>query len=136
MNSETTVLLVEDDALVLMSTEEMIIDGGFRVEAAMDGQGAFKMLDAKISGYSAVVTDIQLGTGPTGWQVARYARTLNPAIAVVYVSGDSGYEWSMNGVPGSIMLPKPFAQAQLLTAIATLLNAPTMLVASGSQLPS
>jgi hypothetical protein len=46
-----------------------------------------------------------------------------PAIAVVYVTGDSSSEWSANGVPQSTVLQKPFADAELVTALANLLVA-------------
>jgi hypothetical protein len=38
------------------------------------------------------------------------------------MSGDSAEEWSSKGVPHSIMLPKPFAPAQLVTAVYQLIN--------------
>jgi hypothetical protein len=38
------------------------------------------------------------------------------------MSGDSAEEWASKGVPISIMLAKPFAPAQLVTAVAQLLN--------------
>lgn len=44
---------------------------------------------------------------------------------VVYMSGDSAEDWSSKGVPNSIMLSKPFAPAQLVTAISNLLNSGT-----------
>jgi len=42
---------------------------------------------------------------------------------VVYVSGDSAADWPVKGVPQSIMLSKPYAHAQLISALATLINA-------------
>ena len=57
-----------------------------------------------------------------GWKIACEARELFPEIVVVYASGDSASDWSAMGVPDSIMLQKPFAEAQLITAVSTLLN--------------
>ncbi len=37
------------------------------------------------------------------------------------MSGDSATDWAAQGVPKSIMLQKPFVEAQLLTAISSLL---------------
>jgi hypothetical protein len=42
---------------------------------------------------------------------------------VIYMTGDSAAQWSANGVPNSVLLRKPFVDAQLTTALATLLNA-------------
>lgn len=69
-----------------------------------------------------MLTDIQLGRGPDGWEVARHARELVPEMPVVYISGDSAHEWTARGVPDSIMVSKPFVDAQIITAVSTLLN--------------
>jgi hypothetical protein len=42
---------------------------------------------------------------------------------VVYISGDSVDAWTAEGVPNSLILQKPFADAQLLSAVTTLLGA-------------
>jgi hypothetical protein len=38
------------------------------------------------------------------------------------MSGDSAEDWASKGVPHSIMLPKPFAPAQLVSAVSHLPN--------------
>ena len=60
-----------------------------------------------------------------GWDVARHAREGKPDMPVVYMTGDSADEWASKGVPNSILLTKPFAPAQLVTAVAQLLNTGT-----------
>ena len=39
------------------------------------------------------------------------------------MTGVASDQWASHGVPNSILLEKPFAPAQLVTAVATLLNA-------------
>jgi CheY-like chemotaxis protein len=58
-----------------------------------------------------------------GWEVAHRAREINPAFPIVYMSGAQAEDWSSKGVPNSVILAKPFAPAQLVTALAQLLNA-------------
>jgi CheY-like chemotaxis protein len=123
LSSEYFVILVEDDALVLMTTEDIISEAGFKVETATSAEEAIRKLEADTSKFCAVVTDIRLGRGLTGWDVARRARELKPSMPIVYASGDSAMEWAAQGVPGSIMLQKPYADAQLTTALANLVNA-------------
>ena len=41
---------------------------------------------------------------------------------VVYMTGTQGEDWASKGVPNSVLLAKPFAPAQLVTAISNLLN--------------
>jgi hypothetical protein len=72
--------------------------------------------------YSALVTDINLREAMDGWQLATAARLANPNLPVVYMTAGRGEEWAAHGVPNSILLQKPFAPAQLVTAVSQLLN--------------
>jgi DNA-binding response OmpR family regulator len=120
------ILVVEDEPLIHAIVEESLSEGGFEIVIASSGENAVDLLDASDGKYRALVTDINLGTnGITGWDVARHAREINPSFPVVYMSGDSAEDWASQGVPNSIMLPKPFAPAQLVTAVSQLLNAGT-----------
>ena len=60
-----------------------------------------------------------------GWGIARHAREIDPAFPVINTSGDSAEDCSSKGVPNSIMLQKPFAPVQLVTAVSHLLNTGT-----------
>ena len=40
---------------------------------------------------------------------------------VVYVTGGAGADWASKGVPNSVLVPKPFAPAQVIAAIAQLI---------------
>lgn len=123
MQSELIVILVvEDDRLVQELVSEALLDGGFETVITTTGEEAITLLQGD-NGYRALVTDINLGGKLTGWEVATRARELNPAIPVVYMTGAAAEEWSAHGVPNSILLNKPFAPAQLVTAVSQLLNA-------------
>jgi CheY-like chemotaxis protein len=113
---------VDDDPLVLDFIQSALEDGGFHVDTALSGPEALELLGRGGQAYAGVVTDVNLGEALSGWDVGKAARELNPRIALVYISGDSGHQWSVSGVPMSIMIEKPFAPAQLITAIATLIN--------------
>jgi DNA-binding response OmpR family regulator len=54
--------------------------------------------------------------------VARAAREFDPTMPVIYMTGTHTDDWASKGVPKSILIAKPFAPAQLVTAIANLLN--------------
>ena len=120
---EPLVLIVEDDASVLLFAEDALEAGGYKLVTAAHGAEALNALNAHIGELTGLVTDIQLGAGPNGWDVARHARQLNADLPVVYMTGDSAAEWSAQGVPNSVLVQKPYAPAQLLTAIATLMTA-------------
>ena|SRR5450631_3325695 len=98
-------------------------EAGFEIVIASSGEQAMELLDSSEGKFRALVTDINLGRDKlSGWEVARHAREIDPAFPVVYTSGDSAEDWASKGVPHSIMLAKPFAPAQLVTAVSQLLN--------------
>ncbi|APO75691.1 response regulator CheY-like domain-containing protein [Rhizobium etli 8C-3] len=123
-----TILLVDDEASVLNVFEDALADAGFEVRTVADGRKAIQYLAAADPPVQGLITDIRLGDGPDGWEVARAAREIEPLTPVVYTSGDSAADWASKGVPNSIMLQKPFALAQLVTAISQLLNESSMAV--------
>jgi len=120
---ETTILLllVEDEPLVQLAAVDALHGGGFQVVTASSGDEAMDVLDARIAGISGLITDVRLGAGPDGWAIARHARELKPGVAVVYTTADSAADWSVQGVPKSIMIQKPYAPAEVINAITTLL---------------
>jgi len=120
--SSVLVLIAEDQEDIRNILQASFEDGGFAVELASTAKDAIAVLDARAQEVRALVTDIKLGADVTGWEVARHARELKPDLAVVYMTGSEGQEWSSLGVPNSILVPKPFAPAQVLTAVSQLLN--------------
>ncbi len=125
MPPSVLVLVVEDDDIIGSSLEAALTDGGFTVILADSGEKAITMLDADGSNYAALVTDINLPGQVSGWDVAKHAREINDTLPVLYVSGASAHEWASKGVPKSLLIPKPFAIAQAVIAVSTLINAET-----------
>jgi DNA-binding response OmpR family regulator len=120
------ILVVEDDQLLQSLVEESLTEGGYEVVIASSGEDAVALLNASEGKYRALVTDINLGSSNIdGWGVARHAREIDPGFPVVYMSGNDAVNWASKGVPNSIILEKPFAPAQLVTAVSQLLNAGT-----------
>jgi DNA-binding response OmpR family regulator len=126
LNQDVPVILViEDDHEIQAIVEDALTEGGFEPAIAGSGEEAVTLLKGMKRTYRALVTDISLLGRLDGWEVARQAREIDPAFPVIYMSGVSANEWPSQGVPNSIMLAKPFAPAQLVTAVANLLNAAT-----------
>src|SRR3954468_4540470 len=117
-----TVLVIEDEEAIQAIIEEALTEAGFYLAIAASGEEGMTLLQADSHVYRALVTDINLRGKINGWEVARQAREKLPEFPVVYISGASGADWSSKGVPNSIMLQKPFAPAQLVTAVSQLLN--------------
>jgi DNA-binding NtrC family response regulator len=121
MTATTQLLLVEDEPLISEMMRSALEDSGYTVLDAENGNQAMDLVDARIHEIAGLVTDIRLGAGPNGWEIARHARHRKPELPIVYMTGDSGADWMAEGVPKSILLQKPFAAAQAITAISTLL---------------
>ena len=119
------ILVVEDDPLLQISAEETLGDGGFEIVIVASGEEAVVLLRGHKGKYRALVTDINLNGKMDGWEVAQLAREIEPDFPVVYMSGAAAADWTSKGVPLSLMLEKPFAPAQLVTAVANLLNSGT-----------
>jgi CheY-like chemotaxis protein len=116
------VLIVEDDVLIQTMADEALKEGGFETAIASSAEEAVTLLKGKVMNYRALVTDINLRGRMTGWEVAKQARQIEPEFPIVYMTGAAAEDWASHGVPKSILLLKPFAPAQLVTAISQLLN--------------
>jgi CheY-like chemotaxis protein len=119
---EPVVLLVEDEPLVLLVAQDALEAGGYTVLPVQLASEALSVLDIRIGELSGLVTDIRLNGSTDGWEVARRARELRADLPIVYATGDSAADWPVKGVPNSVVIQKPYAGAQLLTAISTLIT--------------
>ncbi|MGZ6039325.1 MAG: response regulator [Phenylobacterium sp.] len=126
-----TILYVEDEPLIQELAVIALEEAGFSVAAISSGRDAIAALDEGGDAFRALITDVDLTPGPSGWEVAKHAREKYPGMPVVYVSGGSSNDWPSLGVPGSIMLVKPHAMAQLVVAVST-----AMLHADGGAPPA
>ncbi|RWH73426.1 response regulator [Mesorhizobium sp.] len=119
------VLVVEDEAMILVDLESGLEEAGFEVVGVRNAAEAIAAFDVAPNRFKALLSDIRLGSGQSGWELARCVRQSNPRIPVVYVSGDSAGQWGAEGVPNSIMISKPFFMPQIVTALSSLMNDPS-----------
>jgi DNA-binding response OmpR family regulator len=118
-----SILVIEDDQMIQSLVEDALSDGGFEPAIAASGEEAVTLLKGDKTKYRALVTDINLRGTMDGWDVAKQAREIDPEFPVIYMTGAAAEQWASRGVPNSILLTKPFAPAQLVTAVSQLLNA-------------
>jgi DNA-binding response OmpR family regulator len=114
-----SVLYVEDDALLRKMLATILDEAGFEVVTVENGTAALQALDARR--FDALITDINLGPGPAGWEVARRAREIDGTLPVVYVTGAAGADWQSNRVQGGEILVKPFLPQQIIGAVERLI---------------
>ncbi|ACJ00120.1 ATP-binding protein [Rhodospirillum centenum] len=116
------VLLVEDEALVRLSTVALLRDLGYRVEDCASAEAALERLAGSPDGngeFDLLLTDIGL-PGMDGRTLASRAAELRPGMAVVLMTGydrtgsDGGGRWAH--------LDKPFAPQHLAETVARALG--------------
>jgi signal transduction histidine kinase/CheY-like chemotaxis protein len=110
-----TVLLVDDEDLVRVSTADMLTDSGFIVVEAASGAEALKILEQELH-FDFLVTDYMMPK-MTGLEVAGAFRQKHPASPVLLISGFAGADAIS---PNLSVLSKPFRQAELLASLVAL----------------
>lgn len=112
------VLVVDDHPEAAQAVCEMVLAAGYACHTAGSDRAAY-LAFSRPPQVLALIVDVNLGTGTTGYDVARYARQLNSALPVIYISGEVDQKsFRAFGVPDSRFLHKPFHQADLEAALA------------------
>ncbi len=110
------VLFVEDNILCAFDTCEALRDCGYNVLEVHHAEDAMQVIDSQVQ-LAALVTDVDLGPGADGFDVARAARLLHPHLPVVYISGTAASRHPAEGVAGSLFIGKPFYPNQVAEAL-------------------
>ncbi|KKB10119.1 response regulator [Devosia chinhatensis] len=113
MSTKPRILVVEDQPLLLLDLIDQLAELDFDTMPASNARVAAHMLDGNID---ALITDIELGSGPTGLTLARLAAARRPGLPIVVVSG--GVTPSHRDLPpGAVFVPKPYRLEELLDAL-------------------
>ena len=111
-----TVLVVDDDPLVLMNTAAMLEDLGHIVIEASSGEQALGILHRSKQLVDLIITD-QMMPGMTGTQLIKTVQAENPGILIILASG---YAERAEGISADVLrLSKPFGQDELAHTLAT-----------------
>lgn len=109
------VLIVEDEAVLVMDLEAIVSDCGHTVIAEAMSLDDVKDLAARINPDVAFV-DVQLAGGSSGLEVCAFIREHWPETAVVFVTANPKIiPADFCGAHG--LIPKPFSRSGLLSAM-------------------
>ncbi|EJC66710.1 PAS domain S-box [Rhizobium leguminosarum bv. viciae WSM1455] len=112
--SRLKILLVDDDALIAMSSVDMLEDLGHEVVEANSGAQALELISSG-QHFDLVITDYSM-PGMTGAQLAQATRDIHPALPIVLATGYADLPAGTDiDLP---RLAKPYDQAQLAKEIA------------------
>jgi DNA-binding NtrC family response regulator len=115
------ILFVEDEVLLHLDVESAFETAGFRFAGVLCCRDAEHVLATRPAEICALVTDVDLGGGPDGWEVARRARRAIPHLPVVYASGGGMHDFAAEGVADARFVSKPYAPDHLARVARTLL---------------
>ncbi len=113
------VLMVEDDAEVRAVVQRFLASLGAAVTSSVNAEEALAMLHGD-AGFDLLLTDIALGTGMRGTELAKAARKLRPGLPVLLMSGfASGL---FDAPPEFELLRKPYTREELARTMAKVLG--------------
>jgi CheY-like chemotaxis protein len=111
-NDRTCLLLVEDDELVRDTVSSMLEEEGFTVVETGSAAVAIGLvrngLDAPV-----IVTDVDLGDGASGTELADMIHRLRPDLRIIFITGRAGSLLDRAGDEREAVLPKPFDREAL-----------------------
>jgi DNA-binding response OmpR family regulator len=113
-------LVVEDEPAIALPLVRALERAGYEVNLCSTAFDAINYLEME-PGIVAIVTDIQLGDGTSGWDVAAAVRARYPGVCLVYLTEGGVLDHEFYGLPNSASLVKPVTPERLLAAISELL---------------
>ena len=115
-----SILVVEDEADVREIAVAFLRSLGYSVRAAPDAESALELLGAHAD-IVLLFSDVVLGTGMSGVELAAAARRARPALNVLLTSG---YEHSSgsHATDKFTLLPKPYRREELAAAVRRVLD--------------
>jgi two-component system cell cycle sensor histidine kinase/response regulator CckA len=123
-----TVLIVEDEAVVLVLSESVIQHAGYETISAATLAEALVLIDTD-GQIDLVVTDICLGPETEGgFEVGRSVQSKRPGTPVLYTTARAMTDgMKALAVEPNGYLGKPYTDQQLVQAVASLLRPPEQL---------
>jgi DNA-binding NtrC family response regulator len=105
-----SLVIVEDEALILMLTESILRKAGYKTMAASSVAEAKAIIDSTRK-FDVVMTDISLGRDKDGGlKIGQHLHKMRPGTPVLYTSGlRLDDEKTKRLVDPSCYLPKPYA---------------------------
>jgi PAS domain S-box-containing protein len=118
-----TLLLVEDEPLIVRMAERMLSELGYTVLTATDGVEALELIGRRPQPIDLLITDVVMPR-MGGKELAARVTALRPGIRVLFSSGYVADAIAEGGVLGEGIdfLPKPYSASALATAIRDVLD--------------
>ncbi|MGV8951722.1 MAG: response regulator [Cypionkella sp.] len=120
MTDRTSVLVVEDEALILLDIADQLEDEGFTVYQATNADAAIKLLATHLD-IRLVFTDIDMPGSMDGLLLAAAVRRRWPPVRIIVTSGARLVE--ITDLPnGSVFFSKPYSHRAVVRSMHSLLS--------------
>ncbi len=118
----STILVVDDEALVLDVVRRSLTHAGFSVMTASEGHEGMDVYLRNRSRISAILLDVNM-PGMNGLEMWRELRAFDPEIPVVLSSGNSLHRAASRLInePFTTFLEKPYSSDQLVSVLCDML---------------
>ena len=116
-----TVLVVEDELLLLMDIVQSLEDQGFTVFEATNADEAITLLDVH-SEIQVMFTDIDMPGSMNGLKLAAAVRDRWPPVKIIVTSGHRQMSDSLLPVEGKFF-PKPYNPSTVISAMRDMVSA-------------
>ena len=119
-----TILLVEDEPLLLHMTRILLEQAGYNVLAAHEPSAALQLAEHHAGKIDLLITDVVM-PGMNGRDLAQQIRALHPGPKCLFMSGYTADIIARNGVldQGVPFIQKPFSRRDLAAKIREVLDA-------------
>jgi phosphotransferase system HPr (HPr) family protein len=115
-----TILVADDDPILLRMVRTILDNNGYRTVTARDGKEAVDIFSARMEDITAVVTDIRMPT-MDGIDAVFMMRRARPRLPVLAMSGATE-AFALPSDADTVFMRKPFGSAELLPALRELLD--------------
>jgi len=113
LRGRETVLIVDDEEMLLAMGEAVLTAHGYRVLTANSAQKALDLISATVEAVDVLVTDLVM-PGMSGRELIEHVNVFSPATKVVLTSG---YVWPAGPEFNGLYLQKPFTSRELLIKV-------------------
>jgi two-component system, cell cycle sensor histidine kinase and response regulator CckA len=129
-----TILIVEDEQLMLRLVEKVLLQHGYQVLVASDGEEAIEVYRRHKLEIDVVLLDVGLPK-LTGWDVLLKMKEENPDVRVVIATGflEPKMKTEMFRVTVKHFLDKPYMLDEVVETLQSLIDAPVASSGSNTQ---
>ena len=133
-NGRGTILIVEDEQLMLRLVEKVLLQHGYQVLVASDGEEAIEVYRRHKLEIDVVLLDVGLPK-LTGWDVLLKMKEENPDVRVVIATGflEPKMKTEMSRVTVKHFIDIPYMLDEVVETLQSLIDAPV--ASSGSNTP-